>query len=132
MRRTALALALLIAPAAAQMVPMARQGLVPDLSPILEKICLPVAGGQPVAAGIAAAKSIGFQVTAEHGGLATLERPGQVLNLGPGNCLLTLAPASAAVFPHLDRELSGWLPKLGRYWVGEMEADAAGLRNDGA
>jgi hypothetical protein len=129
MKQTILGLLLLTAPATAQMVPMVRQGIIPDVAPILEKACLPVAGGQPVAAGIAAAKSLGFAVTAAHEQLATLEKDKFVLNLGPGNCLLTLTPASSAAFPHADHELSRWLPSLGRYWVGGIEADAAGLQS---
>lgn len=128
MKRTGLvlALALLAAPAAAQMRPV-RPVTVPDLAPVLEKACLPVAGGSPVAAGVAAARSIGFTVTASQGGLATLQREKLVLNLSPGNCVLTLGPATPAAFPHADQELSGWLPRLGRYWAGGVEADAAGL-----
>lgn len=130
MKRTGLAMAalLLAIPAAAQMRPVQppRAPSVPDIAPVLEKACLPVAGGQPVAAGIAAAKSIGFAVTAAHGDLATLQRERLVLNLSPGNCVLTL-PAGPATFPHVDHELGGWLPRLGRYWAGGIEADAAGL-----
>ena len=128
-RRTGSVLAVLAmtaAPAAAQMRPV-RPATVPDLVPVLDKACLPVAGGSPVAAGIAAARSIGFAVTAGHVELATLQRGPLALNLSPGNCVLTLAPATAAAFPHADRELTGWLPRLGRYWAGGVEADAAGL-----
>ena len=128
MKRTGLvlALALLAAPAAAQMRPV-RPVTVPDLVPVLDKACLPVAGGSPVAAGIAAARAIGFQVTASHGELATLARETLTLNLSPGNCVLTLGPATGAAFPHADHELTTWLPRLGRYWAGGTEADAAGL-----
>jgi len=129
MKQILLAAALLAAAmsgATAQMQP-ARPATVPDIAPVLEKACLPVVGGQPVAGGIAAAKSLGFQVAATSGQLATLQRERLVLNLGPGNCLLTLTPANAATFPHVDHELSGWLPRLGRYWTGGIEADAAGL-----
>jgi hypothetical protein len=132
MKRTGLALAMTVLAAggaAAQMMPMALQGLVPYVVPILDKACLPVAGGQPVAAGIAAAKSLGFVVTATSGQLATLQKEKFVLNLGPGNCQLTLDQARSATFPHVDHELTGWLPKLGRYWAGAMEADAAGLQS---
>ena len=131
MKRLILAAILLAAaaPAAAQMMPMVHEGLVPDVAPILEKACLPVAGGQPVAAGIAAAKSLGFAVTATSGQLATLQKDRFVINLGPGNCQLTLDQARSATFPHVDHELTGWLPRLGRYWVGEIEGDAAGLNS---
>jgi len=127
----ALAALLLAFPAAAQMRPVqpARPASVPDVAPVLEKVCLPVAGGQPVAAGIAAGKSMGFAVAATHNDLATLEKGGQVLNLGPGHCLLTLTDARAATFPHVEQELRRWLPRLGRYWAGGMEADAAGLQS---
>jgi hypothetical protein len=128
MKRTGLILAasLLAVPAAAQMHPV-QPVTVPDLVPVLARACLPVAGGSPVAAGIAAAKSLGFAVTAAHGELATLARGPLALNLSPGNCVLTLAPATGAAFPHADRELSAWLSRLGRYWAGGIEADAAGL-----
>ena len=119
-------LLLLAAPAAAQMQPL-RPATVPDIVPILAAACLPVAGGQPVAAGIAAARPLGFQVTATSGQLATLQRERLTLNLGPGNCQLTLERAASATFPHVDHEVSGWLPRLGRYWTGGIEADAAGL-----
>jgi len=136
MKRTglALAMALLAAPTmvggvAAQMRPVrpAPPVTVPSVVPVLEKACLPVAGGQPVAAGIAAAKSLGFAVTAAQGGLATLRQGAMVLNLAPGNCVLTLEHSGMADFPHVDHELTGWLPRLGRYWAGGMQADAAGL-----
>jgi hypothetical protein len=128
MKRTGLvlALALLAAPAAAQMRPV-RPAMVPDLVPVLDKACLPVAGGSPVAAGIAAARAIGFSISATHGELATLTRDRLTLNLSPGNCVLTLGPASGGAFPHADHELTAWLPRLGRYWAGETLADAAGL-----
>jgi hypothetical protein len=132
MKRVIVAAAVLAAvtgTAMAQMVPMVRQGLVPYVAPVLEKICLPVAGGAALEAGIAAAKSQGFAVTAAHGKLATLQKERLVINLGPGNCLLTLTPAGSATFPHVDHELSGWLPRLGRYWAGDIEADAAGLQS---
>jgi hypothetical protein len=121
--------ALMAAPAAAQMRPVrpAPAVTVPDVRPILERACLPVTGGSPVAAGIAAAKSLGFAVTAAQGALATLQRDAMVLNLAPGNCVLTLEHSSMAGFPHVDHELAGWLPRLGRYWAGALEADAAGL-----
>jgi hypothetical protein len=132
MKRAILALAALAAataPAAAQMRPVrpAPPATVPDVRPVLERACLPVAGGSPVAAGIAAAKSLGFAAVAAQGELATLRRDRMVLNLAPGNCVLTLEHSSAAVFPHVDHELTGWLPGLGRYWAGALEADAAGL-----
>ena len=129
MKRTGLVLAVMAVAAggaAAQMRPV-RPVTVPDEAPVLEKACLPVAGGSPVAAGVAAARAIGFAVTATHGELATLSREKLVLNLSPGNCVLTLGPATAAAFPHADHELTGWLPRLGRYWAGETLADAAGL-----
>jgi hypothetical protein len=121
--------ALMAAPAAAQMRPVrpAPAVTVPDVRPVLERACLPVAGDSPVAAGIAAAKSLGFAVTAAQGALATLRRDAMVLNLAPGNCVLTLEHSSMASFPHVDHELAGWLPRLGRYWAGALEADAAGL-----
>jgi hypothetical protein len=134
MKRTglALAMALLAAPmmvggVAAQMRPVrpAPPVTVPSVVPVLEKACLPVAGGGPVAAGIAAAKSLGFAVTAAQGGLATLHRAAMVLNLAPGNCVLTLEGGTDG-FAHVDHELTGWLPRLGRYWAGGLEADAAG------
>jgi hypothetical protein len=131
MKRAILVAAVLIAATAAagaQMRPV-RPVTVPDVAPVLEAACLPVVQGGPVAAGIAAARSIGFQVTAAHNALATLQRERLVLNLGPGNCVLTLSPAGNATFPHVDHELSGWLPKLGRYWAGDIEADAAGLNS---
>jgi hypothetical protein len=134
MKRTGLALAMTVLAAggaAAQMHPVrpVQPVTVPELVPALARACLPVAGGSPVAAGIAAAKSMGFAVTAAHGELATLQQGPLTLNLSPGNCVLTLAPATAAAFPHVDHELTGWLPKLGRYWAGAMEADAAGLQS---
>lgn len=131
MNRTCVIMAALLAasPAAAQMMPMVHAGIVPDVAPILEKVCLPVAGGQPVAAGIAAAKSVGFAVVVTHEQLATLEQGQMVLNLGPGHCLLTMNQGRAAVFPHVEQELRRWLPRLGRYWAGGMEADAAGLQS---
>ena len=131
MKRQFLAAAVLIAAtasAAAQMRPV-RPATVPDIAPLLERACLPVVQGGPVAAGIAAAKSLGFAVTATDKGLATLQQGRLVLNLGPGNCVLTLTPAGNATFPHVDHELSGWLPRLGRYWAGGIEADAAGLQS---
>ncbi len=119
---------LFCAGAAAQMQPV-RPVMVPDVAPILEKVCLPVAGGQPVAAGIAAGKAMGFPVTATSGKLATLEKGNILINLGPGYCQLTLEQARSATFPHVDHELSGWLPRLGRFWSGGIEADAAGLQS---
>jgi hypothetical protein len=76
MKRTGLVLAVLVLAAdgaAAQMRPV-QPATVPDLAPVLDKACLPVAAGSPVAAGIAAAKSMGFAITASHGELATLQR----------------------------------------------------------
>jgi hypothetical protein len=120
-----------IVPAAAQMRPMqpAPPAAVPDVRPILERACLPVADGSPVAAGIAAGKSLGFAVTAAQGPLATLEREGMVLNLAPGNCVLTLLDTDGASFPQVARALQGWLPRLGRYWAGPMLADASNFHS---
>ncbi|MBV9549506.1 MAG: hypothetical protein JO256_07520 [Alphaproteobacteria bacterium] len=129
MKRAILAMAILAAAAgtaAGQMRPV-RPATVPDLAPILEKVCLPVAAGQPVAAGVAAGKSLGFAVTATYKQLVTLERERMILNLGPGNCQLTMERAASAAYPHVEHELLGWLPRLGRYWAGPLEGDAAGL-----
>lgn len=116
-------------PAAAQMRPVmpAAPVTVPDIAPLLVKICLPAAGGSPLEAGIAAAKSAGFAVEARQGALATLKRGEIAINLAPASCVLTLGGARTATFPHVDHELTGWLPKLGRYWAGPIEADAAGF-----
>jgi hypothetical protein len=123
-----LGLALLLAtaaPALGQMRPV-QPVTVPDIAPLLAKVCLPVAGGAPLEAGIAAGKSAGFELGARQDGLATLTRDEMVLNLGPASCVLTVNDARSATFPHIDHELTGWLPKLGRYWAGPVEADAAG------
>lgn len=122
-------LAVAAVPASAQMRPVrpAPPVAVPQVRPVLERACLPVVGGSPVAAGIAAAKSLGFAVVATQGALATLRREALVLNLAPGDCVLTLEHGSAASFPHVEHELTGWLPRLGRYWAGGLQADAAGL-----
>ena len=66
--------ALMAAPAAAQMRPVRPTPAVtvPDVRPVLERACLPVAGDSPVAAGIAAAKSLGF--TSAEDGRPTLQR----------------------------------------------------------
>lgn len=126
-----LALALLagISPAAGQMRPVrpAEAVSVPNIAPLLEKVCLPVANGQAVAAGIAAAKSVGFAVTATHEQMATLEREEMTLNLRPDSCQLTLNQAGDATFPHMDQELRRWLPRLGRYWAGALQGDAGGF-----
>jgi len=126
-----LLLVLLAAPAAAQMRPVrpAPPVSVPDVRPVLERACLPVANGSAVAAGIAAGKSLGFAVSAAQGGLATLEADGMVLNLAPGNCVLTLLDTNGASFPHVAHELAGWLPRLGRYWAGAIEADASNFNS---
>jgi hypothetical protein len=131
MSRTGLRLAGLLVlaiplPAAAQMRPV-QPVTVPSVVPLLARVCLPVAAGRPVEAGIAAAKSQGFALTGRQGSLATLEQDDMVINLAPASCELTLNNARSASFPHVDHELTGWLPRLGRYWAGAIEADAAGF-----
>jgi hypothetical protein len=112
--------------ASAQMRPV-QPVTVPNIVPLLTKVCLPVAAGSPVEAAIAAARSLGFGLAARQGALVTLEGDDMVINLAPASCQLTLNNARSATFPHVDHELTGWLPRLGRYWAGAIEADAAGF-----
>lgn len=119
-------LAIAAFPAAAQMRPV-QPVTVPQVTPLLSKVCLPVAGGSPVEAGIAAAKSLGFDVVARQDPLVTLQQDSMVINLGPGACTLTLNEARSATFPRVNHELGQWLPRLGRYWAGAVEGDAGGF-----
>ena len=101
----------------------------PEFAPLVERICLPLVRGGKVADAAAAAKALAFAENARNATMVTLERNENLsLTVGPAYCYLTLAYSSPSHFMAAERELRGWLPRLGRYWAGQIEGDVIGMR----
>jgi hypothetical protein len=46
------------------------------------------------------------------------------MTLSPGNCFIGVTAAGYQHFRAIEAELRAWLPRLGRYWAGEVDAEA--------
>ena len=122
MKRAAFGLAILAltaGPAAAQTLLRA-----PAFVPLIEGICLPLVRGGTVAAAEANAKKLAFTATARNETMVTVERaPALSITLGPGNCYIALTAVTPPHFRAVEEELRAWLPRLGRYWAGQIEGE---------
>jgi hypothetical protein len=101
----------------------------PEFAPLVERVCLPLVKGGKVADAAGAARTLAFAETARNASMVTLERNENLsLTVGPAYCYVSLAYSSPSHFMAVERELRGWLPRLGRYWAGRIDGDVLGMR----
>jgi len=129
MLRTGLMVAAILALCGAALAqPQFQPRKAPQFVPLLERACLPVMKGGTVAAAVENARPLAFALLAKNATMATVQRDENfAVTFGPRSCNASLAYADPNFFLAVETELRAWLPRLGRYWAGQIERDGAGL-----
>jgi hypothetical protein len=95
------------------------------VTPLIEKICLPLVRGGTVQQAVANAQPLAFTVSARNATMVTVERDETLsMTLGPGNCFIGVTAVGYQHFRAIEAELRAWLPHLGRYWAGAIDSEA--------
>jgi hypothetical protein len=84
--------------------------------------------GGTVAAAVENARPLAFAPLARNATMVTVQRDETfAVTFGPRSCNASLAYADPNFFLAVETELRAWLPRLGRYWAGQIERDGGGL-----
>src|SRR4051812_2398498 len=85
----------------------------PEVTPLIEKICLPLVRGGTVQAAVANAQPLAFTVSARNETMVTVERDETLsITVGPGSCYIGVTAAGFQHFRAIEAELRAWLPRL--------------------